>query len=262
MQKPNYKLDRFEGPLDLLLSLVEKNKINIDDIPISLLCSQYMEYISAAEEMNVELSAEFIVMASELMLIKSRMLLPRDEETEEDPRAALAAAMLEYQRAKRASTLLSALYAEYGGRAVKDTDELKADNSHIAEHDRMLLARAMLRMLSETRVTDEEVISRFDPLLRRPEISVTDAASSILERLRAETACTLSILFSPRASRAERIAFFMAILELLKAGAVTLAEAKYSADGVIRTTDDVQLLLNPDADEAVLADLLRDSADF
>lgn len=262
MAEPNYKLDRFEGPLDLLLSLVEKNKISIDDIPISLLCSQYMEYISAAEEMNVELSAEFIVMASELMLIKSKMLLPRDEETEEDPRASLAAAMLEYQRAKRAAAELSALYAQYGGRTIKDTDEIKADNSFIAEHDRMLLARAMLRMLSETRVTDEEAISRFDPLLRRPEISVTDAASAILNRLRSGASCSLCALFPPRVSRAECIASFMAILELLKAGAVTLIETEFSPDGVIRTTGDVEISLNPDADETVLADLLRESADF
>ena len=98
METIQYKIDRFEGPLDLLLALVEKNKINIDDIPISLLCSQYMEYIAQAQAMDIELSSEFIVMASELMLIKSKMLLPRKEETDEDTRAMLANAMLEYKR--------------------------------------------------------------------------------------------------------------------------------------------------------------------
>ena len=93
METIQYKIDRFEGPLDLLLALVEKNKINIDDIPISLLCSQYMEYIAQAQAMDIELSSEFIVMASELMLIKSKMLLPRNEETDEDPRAMLANAI-------------------------------------------------------------------------------------------------------------------------------------------------------------------------
>ena len=87
----SYNLETFEGPLDLLLSLISKNKIDINDIPISLVCDQYMEYLAKAEAFDIELSSDFIVMASELMLIKSRMLLPRNEEEEEDPRAALAA---------------------------------------------------------------------------------------------------------------------------------------------------------------------------
>ena len=158
----NYKLDRFEGPLDLLLSLVEKNKINIDDIPISILCTQYMEYIHAAQAMDIDLSAEFIVMASELMLIKSKMLLPRNEEDEEDPRAALAAAMLEYQRTKAVSASLSRMFAQFGTRMVKDTDEIKADTSFVREHDMQLLTRAMLRMMSEIRISDDEAIERFE----------------------------------------------------------------------------------------------------
>lgn len=262
VQEPKYKLDRFEGPLDLLLSLVEKNKINIDDIPISLLCGQYMEYISAAQEMDVELSAEFIVMASELMLIKSRMLLPRNEETEEDPRASLAAAMLEYQRAKKAAAQLAQLYAQYGGRMTKDTDEIKADNSVIAEHDMHLLTKVMLRMLTEVRVSDEEVISRFDPLLRKPAVSVASAAAGILQRLRSDTACTLHSLFTALTSRSARIASFMAILELLKAGAVLLTEAQYAPDGIIRATEDVCLSLNPSADENNIAQILKEHPDF
>ena len=90
----SYKLETFEGPLDLLLSLISKNKIEINDIPISLVCDQYMEYLAKAEAFDIELSSDFIVMASELMLIKSRMLLPRNEEEDEDPLAALAAAVL------------------------------------------------------------------------------------------------------------------------------------------------------------------------
>ena len=118
METIQYKIDRFEGPLDLLLALVEKNKINIDDIPISLLCSQYMEYIATAQAMDIELSSEFIVMASELMLIKSKMLLPRNEETDEDPRAMLASAMLEYKRTKEASVSLTRMFAEFGTRMI------------------------------------------------------------------------------------------------------------------------------------------------
>ena len=84
-----YKLEQFEGPLDLLLSLIQKNKVSITDIPISLICDQYIEYITEAQNLDMELASEFIVMASELMLIKSRMLLPKEAEDEEDPRATL-----------------------------------------------------------------------------------------------------------------------------------------------------------------------------
>lgn len=258
----NYKLDRFEGPLDLLLSLVEKNKINIDDIPISLLCSQYMEYIQAAQAMDIELSAEFIVMASELMLIKSKMLLPRNEETEEDPRAALAAAMLEYQRTKAVSVSLTRMFAQYGARMVKDTDEIKADKSFIADHDMQLLTRAMVRMLSEVRVTDEEARQRFEPLMKKSAVSVATVAQSLIERLHTGGPLSLCGYFAAADCRSTLISMFMAMLELLKSGAILLTETEYAADGVIRSGDDAQISLNPEADVDAATKFLKDNANF
>ena len=93
MESITYRLDSFEGPLDLLLTLIDKNKVSIADIPIALICDQYMEYIKEAQHLDMEVAAEFIVMASELMLIKSKLLLPRPEEEDEDPCAALADAL-------------------------------------------------------------------------------------------------------------------------------------------------------------------------
>ena len=144
----NYKLEKFEGPLDLLLSLISKNKIDIADIPIALLCDQYMEYINAAEELDMDLSSDFLYMASELMLIKSRMLLPRDEENDEDPREALAAALLEYQRAKSASERLKVMFGEYGGRMVKETDEISPDKTYVADHESELLYKAFVKVMN------------------------------------------------------------------------------------------------------------------
>ena len=103
---PTYKLEQFEGPLDLLLSLIQKNKVSITDIPISLICDQYLEYITQAQKLDMELASEFIVMASELMLIKSKMLLPKENEEEDDPRATLTDALLRYQQAKEAAAKL------------------------------------------------------------------------------------------------------------------------------------------------------------
>ena len=82
MESVTYRLEQFdfEGPLDLLLALIQKNKVNITDIPISLICDQYLAYIEAAQDLNMELTGDFIVMASELVRIKSKMLLPRPQE--------------------------------------------------------------------------------------------------------------------------------------------------------------------------------------
>ena len=143
--KLNFKLEVYEGPLDLLLALIAKNKVSIYDIPISLIFEQYMEYIDAMREMDMEVAGEFINMAAELMLIKSRMILPKakSDTEEEDPRAALAAALIAYKRAKMAATPLAALYSEYSGRTVKETDEIDVDNSYVAPHELDMLVKAL-----------------------------------------------------------------------------------------------------------------------
>ncbi|MFQ9149721.1 MAG: segregation and condensation protein A [Eubacteriales bacterium] len=135
METVNYKLEVFEGPLDLLLRLIEKNKVKITDIPIAEIFAQYMEYIDLMHRMDMEVAGEFIVMASELMLIKSKMLLPRDEKEEEDPRAKLAAALAEYARMKEAADYLTSQLSDFSGRVTKDTDEVKPDSGRLEDQD-------------------------------------------------------------------------------------------------------------------------------
>ena len=129
MAEITYQLERFDGPLDLLLNLIHKNKVNIADIPIALICDQYLAYLRAAERMNMELTSDFIVMASELMLIKSKMLLPRKEPDKEDPRQELAQLLVLYQQAKDGARLMTPMYAFFSGRMVKDTDEISPDRT-------------------------------------------------------------------------------------------------------------------------------------
>ena len=124
MDAISYRLDSFEGPLDLLLSLIHKNKMAIDDIKINIICEQYIEYIEEAQRLDMDIASEFLVMASELMLIKSKMILPHEEGTENDPRREIADALLLYQQAKLAAKELRPLYDEYSSRYVKDTDEV------------------------------------------------------------------------------------------------------------------------------------------
>ncbi len=105
MEKVLYKLENFEGPLDLLLHLITKNKVSIYDIPIVEITDQYLEAIEGIEEAQLDNTSEFLVLAAQLLLIKSRMLLPKEEvlEEEEDPREELARRLLEYQKYKEAS---------------------------------------------------------------------------------------------------------------------------------------------------------------
>ena len=100
MESPNFQLEIFEGPLDLLLTLIAKTKVDIYDIPIALILDQYMAYLDEMRRLDMEIAGDFIVMAAELMLIKSKLLLPKTEQEEEDPRAALTDALLKYQQAK------------------------------------------------------------------------------------------------------------------------------------------------------------------
>ena len=116
--KPSYKLEVFEGPLDLLLSLIAKNEIDIYDIPIAVIFEQYMDYINMMKRLDMEIASDFIVMASELMLIKSRMLLPKTvvDGVEVDPREELVQTLLEYRRAKEEAVYLADRYARFSGR--------------------------------------------------------------------------------------------------------------------------------------------------
>ena len=109
MDELTFRLDSFEGPLDLLLKLITKNKVDILDIPIALILDQYMEYVEEMRKLDMDTAGEFVAMASELMLIKSRMLLPKAKTDggEEDPRRDLAAALIEYKRMKEAASLIS-----------------------------------------------------------------------------------------------------------------------------------------------------------
>ncbi len=250
----SYKLETFEGPLDLLLSLISKNKIDINDIPIAMLCDQYMEYLSAAQRFDIELSSDFIVMASELMLIKSRMLLPRADEEEEDPREALAAYIREYKRAKEASSMLGELFSVYGLRMAKETDEISVDKTFVADHDAALLAKAYNRVLSQIKVSDTEAKKRFEPLLKQAQtVSVSEVVGSLAKRLVKMRKMQIGTLFGEARSKSELITIFMAMLELLKSGLVTLREEHFSESGIIdASADDVTVSIGEDTDISAL----------
>ncbi|MBE6671593.1 MAG: hypothetical protein E7593_05260 [Ruminococcaceae bacterium] len=224
--KPKYKLEVFEGPLDLLLSLITKNKIDICDIPISLILEQYMEYLSEMEKMDMDIAGEFITMASELMLIKSRMLFPKtDDEEQEDPRAALAAALLEYKRAKEAAVLLNGMFSEFSGRFAKESDTFPVrKDEQPTDMDSELLHKAFVRLINRSKLYSAPPEKVFAPLLRGRMVSVSEKILSIIKRLRVKSKDTFDNLMLLCENRSELVASFMAILELAKARRIELEE--------------------------------------
>lgn len=149
MEQLVFKTEIYEGPLDLLLDIIAKNKMSIFDIKISLIFEQYMAYLREMQEMNMEIAGEFITEASRLMLIKSRLLLPKPEE--EDPRKELAVRLMEYKLVKNAAAWLHEREEEFGGRFQKDTDEIKPDKRILTEMDSAILEAAMKRCLHASR---------------------------------------------------------------------------------------------------------------
>ena len=219
-----YKLEQFEGPLDLLLSLIQKNKVSITDIPISLICDQYLEYITQAQKLDMELASEFIVMASELMLIKSKMLLPKEEENEEDPRQTLTDALLRYQQAKEAATKLTPMYAFYSGRMVKDTDEISVDKTFVADQDVTSLCAAVRRIVAYNNALEKAATTAFKPMISKPIIPVEVKIVSIIKAVEKRGAATLEDILIDEATLPDMIASFLGVLELIKVRKLIVAD--------------------------------------
>ena len=248
-----FTLEEFRGPLSVLLSLVTKNKMDIKDIQISVLCDQYMEYIEQMEAMDIELAAEFIVMASHLMHIKSKILLPRANPEEEDPREALARALMlqaEYERAKKASLELSSMFTNFSGRIVKDTDEISADRSYVAEHEVSLLSAAIMKVMNALKAPDEATVAseKIKPLISTKTVSVSERVYHVL-RLLLENGGNVNALvcFEDVLTKHVLVATFMAILEMLKAGRISIIEDVDSIqkNGIIDLGNNIYIKLYP-----------------
>ncbi|MBO5378789.1 MAG: segregation/condensation protein A [Clostridia bacterium] len=246
MEQIIYKIELFEGPLDLLLSLISKNKMSIEDIKISVICDQYMEYINTMQKLDIELSSEFIVMASQLMLIKSRTLLPRmNDDDGEDPAEELARALLEYKRAKEASGKLGGLYSQFSGRYQKDTDEISPDRTYVADHSVDLLSKALMSVMSNIEVSDEVASEKIKPLISTRTVSVGEKVFAVL-RILVVNGGTVNIIdcFEGVRTKHEAVATFMALLEMLRAGRITLEETdEVLNNGVINIENNVYINL-------------------
>ena len=244
-----YRLDLFEGPLDLLLTLISKNKVSITDIPIAIICDQYMEYIEEAQRMDLEIASEFIVMASELMLIKSKMILPHEEGTENDPRREIQDALLLYQQAKLAAKELRPRYDEYSGRFVKGTDDIPPEKGLPLNLDSALLMKALTAVIRRLKASEatRNPVDLVNPLIKHKIVSVEEKIEEICALLEEHEEASLFFLLKDADSRAELVARFMGVLELIKIHRIMITNVRI-IDDVVEYEDcglEMMFKLNP-----------------
>jgi len=220
------KLETFEGPLDLLLHLIRKDELNIYDIPIADITRQYLDYIRLMKELNLEVAGEFLVMASTLLQIKSRMLLPTaaDEEgneEEEDPRAELVRRLLEYQRYKAASLLLRE--RDLLGR---ETFARKFDSPDLADlvPDEGPLELEMFQLIDAFRKLLARMPAAAIHQVAADTISIADRITELLAFIVDRETALFDELFDERSTREFLVATFLAILELCKLRMINIVQ--------------------------------------
>lgn len=213
-----YKLDKFEGPLDLLLTLIQKNKVSIYDIPIVEITDQYLEAIDGIEESALDNTGEFIVMAAQLLYIKSKMLLPKnEEEDEEDPREELAQRLLEYQKFKEASQELRKTEFSSKYMVFRDEEEIKFPVPEYSRHHEVSALIDAFNSILARRVRKEKPTKRaFSGIVGREKVSVDDMVEKICKRLKKNRRVKFQTLFRAEDSKPEMIATFLAVLEMIK----------------------------------------------
>lgn len=222
------KLPVFEGPLDLLLHLIRENKVDIYDIPISLITGQYLEYLGVMKELSLEIAGEFLVVAATLIHIKSRMLLPADEEAapEEmvDPRLELVQRLIEYQTYKDAAQILKEKEDDacrVFSRAPEESEEEEdAGQSELYLFDVNIfdLVGAFKKMLDQA---PSEVQT-----ITREILTVKDRMFFMMEILEHEETVRFEELFRDQMTRSQLIVTFLALLELLRLGLARVYQEK------------------------------------
>lgn len=234
------RLELFEGPLDLLLHLIKKSEVDISNIPVATITEQYLGYLDLMRELNLDIAGEYLVMAATLTLIKSRMLLPSaepDEEEEMDPRADLVRRLLEYQRFREAAQSLADrpwLNRDVYGRE-PSAEGVSTDDEKV-----------------RVRVTTWELVEAFRRVLKRAEpepvhevqgepVSLEERIRSVLQTLSVARSVTFDSLFGDEPTRHFVIVTFLAMLELMKLGAIeAIQEEPWGPILIVLSIEDIR----------------------
>ncbi|MBE7032321.1 MAG: hypothetical protein E7401_05105 [Ruminococcaceae bacterium] len=242
MTQLSFKLDSFEGPLDLLLMLIKKNKVSIYDIPIADILEQYLIVMQQMEELDLEMSSEFLVMAATLLQIKSKMLLPaEDDEEEEDPRTELVRRLVEYKRIKETIDFFrehensdAALFFKLPDvierpPAVIDYSALTTEN--------LLQAYKMSFSKLERKLPPPK--RSFSGIVGHEKVSVRERVKNIWKKLVDRGKVLFEDIFKGVKSKPEAVASFLAVLEMIKMNKIAVEETDTKGEySVIKITED------------------------
>lgn len=224
MEAVSFKLDMFEGPLDLLLHLIQKHKLDIMDIEISLLLEQYLEYIEQLDHDDYEYAGEFLEMAARLIYIKTVSLLPKPEEAQE-LKQELQGKILEYSICKQLADKLRGMYVENGvfvrDELVLEEGSKAYENIHAPEE----LVSAILAAGKKKAIPSPQIKAKdFNSIVSHKIYSVTSKILYVLKKLYKTGTFDMDRLYDGMKEKSERIATFLAILELTRSGRITLSD--------------------------------------
>lgn len=222
MNQLNYKLEVFEGPMDLLLSLISKHKLDIYDIPIMELVEQYTDYVRRMQEADMNVASEFLEMAARLVYIKTVSLLPKNEEAEELKRE-LTGELLEYRDCQIMAGKLQET-ANGFDLYTKLPDEVEADMTYEVLHEPLELLTAYQQALGKKRRILPPPVEAFTEIVQKKIVSVHSRISYILTSISGKGKKTFSALIRASESRSEMVATFLAVLELIRDKKITATE--------------------------------------
>ena len=222
----DFKLEVYDGPLEMLLSLLQKHKLNIFDIPVSLICDQYIAELDKMRSMDMEVTSEFLVMASQLLLMKSRAILGTEDEAEQDEMTVeeLQERLALYQKVKETAQILSGIQNASYDNFFKDTEVLDFEFRSTEQIDTAQLVNALALVLS--RVEDKKPPSResFKGIVHRDKISLTDKINEVKKIVQLRKTTSFESVFDGVSSRYEAITIFLAVLHLISFGKIIMRE--------------------------------------
>lgn len=244
----SYKLENFEGPLDLLLHLIEKNKVSIYDIPIVLITEQYLVYVSNMETEDLNIVSEFLVMAATLIDIKAKMLLPaeiNEDGEEEDPRAELVARLLEYKMYRYMAGELQDMEQGAGQHLYKEPTIPKEVAKYEApvDLDKLLDGLTLARMQAIFESVMKRNEDKVDPIrskfgnIKREPVSLEMKIGSVMDYARRQRKFSFRQILKEQADKLDVVVTFLAVLELMKIGKLVLTQKAAFDDMYIETLE-------------------------
>ena len=238
MQQINYKLEVFEGPMDLLLHLIAKHKLNINDIPIVELVNQYLDYVRQMENADFEIAGDFLEMAARLIYIKTVSLLPRHEEAEQLKKE-LTGELIEYRDCKIMAKKLSE-HTDGFDRFVREPQEGYVNHNYERFHEGEELLNAYISAAGRAQRKLPPPVDSFRQIVARKFVNVASKIGSVMGKLKKHRKVKFLKLFSDAQSKSDIVATFLAVLELAKTKQITLEGSMDNPE--VEMVSEVQIL--------------------